>query len=463
MNVHPLAELFPMMEGDALEALADDIGKHGQREGIVLLDGAILDGRNRYRACAMAGVPPRFRDFDGDDPLAFVLSLNLTRRHLNESQRAMVAARLARLKDGQRQVGQLAQVPTQAEAAQLLNVGERSVKRAAVVRDQGSPEIRRAVDQGHLAVSAAAQAATLPADQQRRIAERAEAGDANAARNILKKEARAARETELAAAQKALPTKRFGVIYMDPEWRFEPWSRETGLDRAADNHYPTSDLAAIMARDVASIATDDCVMFEWSPANRVADAIKVMENYGFAYVTMIVWGKDRAGTGYWVRDKHEVLLIGKRGKIPAPAPGTQCESLIPAPVGKHSAKPEIFAEIIERYFPHLPKIELNRRGPPRPGWAAWGNEAGAEEAPPTAAPPAGAGNEPTWWAEARRMRAAGARIFDIAAQFGKSPSTVHEALGKSGKRERAAGPDTLEIFCANSGVDHSEPPRKTGS
>jgi N6-adenosine-specific RNA methylase IME4 len=67
--------------------------------------------------------------------------------------------------------------------------------------------------------------------------------------------------------------------------------------------------------------------------------------------------------------------IGRCGKIPCPAPGTQSDSLIEAPVGKHSEKPERFLEMIEAYYPNLPKIELNRRGPARDGWDAWGDEA----------------------------------------------------------------------------------------
>jgi hypothetical protein len=81
--------------------------------------------RNRYRACIEAGIEPIFKDHDGADPLAYVISLNLRRRHLDESQRAMVAARIATLQDGQRQAGQLAEVPTQEEAARMLGVGER--------------------------------------------------------------------------------------------------------------------------------------------------------------------------------------------------------------------------------------------------------------------------------------------------------------------------------------------------
>jgi N6-adenosine-specific RNA methylase IME4 len=64
--------------------------------------------------------------------------------------------------------------------------------------------------------------------------------------------------------------------------------------------------------------------------------------------------------------EHELLLIGVRGNVPAPATA-MCGSVVDAPVGRHSAKPEVFAEIIEREFPNLPKIELNRRG--APAWA----------------------------------------------------------------------------------------------
>jgi hypothetical protein len=81
-----------------------------------------------------------------------------------------------------------------------------------------------------------------------------------------KKERRAKRERDLGEKQSALPQQKFGVILADPEWSFEPWSRTTGMDRAADNHYPTSCTEVIAARDVPSIAADDCVLFLWATA-----------------------------------------------------------------------------------------------------------------------------------------------------------------------------------------------------
>jgi N6-adenosine-specific RNA methylase IME4 len=189
-----------------------------------------------------------------------------------------------------------------------------------------------------------------------------------------KAERRAQREHELSAKQAALPAKRYGVIVADPEWRFEPYSRETGMDRAADNHYPTSVTDEIASRDVASIAADDCVLFLWATVPMLRDAMRVMEAWGFEYRSHAIWDKVHIGTGYWFRNRHELLLVGTRGDIPAPAMGDQFPSVFAIARKEHSAKPEQFLELIESYFPNLRKIELNRRGPPRPGWDAWGNE-----------------------------------------------------------------------------------------
>ena len=105
-------------------------------------------------------------------------------------------------------------------------------------------------------------------------------------------------------------------------------------------------------------------------------ALEVMKAWGFEYKRSFTWAKNKMGTGYWARNQTEYLLVGTRGKIPAPAMGTQWSSLIPAPVGRHSEKPVVFYEMIEKYFPTLPKIELHARGVvSRPGWDVWGLEA----------------------------------------------------------------------------------------
>lgn len=198
-------------------------------------------------------------------------------------------------------------------------------------------------------------------------------------RHLEKRAQRAVRERTLGDKQLALPAERFGVILADPEWRFEFYSELGKTNSSADNHYRTSALDVIASRDIASIAADDCVLFLWATVPLLPEAIEVMRAWGFTYKSNVAWYKQRAGTGYWFRNKHEHLLVGTRGSVPAPAEGQQWDSVIEAPANKHSAKPERAHELIEHYFPTLPKIELNARGKARPGWSAWGLEAEADE------------------------------------------------------------------------------------
>lgn len=399
---HPLADIFPLIEGTDFDALVKDIRDNGLREPITLLGKQILDGRNRFRASVAAKVLPEsldeltatqikhFRHFvpigapepSQEDLLAFVLSKNLHRRQLDESQRGMVAAKVANLKAGDNQYG-TANLPdhkppvSQATAAKMFNISERTVRDSVVVERQAAPELKAAVEQGHLSVSIAAKAVTMSQDDQRQIAEKARAGDTGSARSAVKQKARSDKEQELSVKQMALPDKRYGVILADPEWRFEVYNRDTGMDRSADNHYPTSVTDDICARPVQDIAADDCVLFLWATVPMLPDALRVMAAWGFEYKSHCIWCKDRIGTGYWFRNQHELLLVGTRGNIPAPAMGTQYASTIGVAVGAHSEKPAAFYGIIEAYFPTLPKIELNARRS-RPGWMAWGLEAPAE-------------------------------------------------------------------------------------
>ena len=92
---HTYAEVFPWMDDAAFAALKDDIAKNGVIEPVVFLDGAILDGRNRYLAARQLGIDYPWVEFTGDNPLAFVLAKNLARRHLTDRQRAALVVRSA--------------------------------------------------------------------------------------------------------------------------------------------------------------------------------------------------------------------------------------------------------------------------------------------------------------------------------------------------------------------------------
>ena len=170
---HDYANIFPILMDCELAALAEDIKANGLNEPIVMHEGKILDGRNRYAACQLAGVEPITREYDGDDPLAFVLSQNLHRRHLSAGQKAMIAEKVANLRMGDNQYSEGLSVDkptpdrkTRQQAAKELDVSEPSLDRARVVRRQGIPELAKAVESGEMPVRRASDIARLPKDAQ---------------------------------------------------------------------------------------------------------------------------------------------------------------------------------------------------------------------------------------------------------------------------------------------------------
>lgn len=180
---HPIADAFPMMSEQELDDLAQDIKARGLQHPVVLYEGKILDGRNRSEAAKRGGVPITHEAYDGDDPVGFVISLNIKRRHLDQSQRAMAASKLAELPRGRPSENASIDALTVADAAALMNVSEPSVERAKVVRRKGAPELVTAVEKGEIAVSTAADLARLPEPEQRNAIE----GGKKAAAAVAKK------------------------------------------------------------------------------------------------------------------------------------------------------------------------------------------------------------------------------------------------------------------------------------
>ena len=172
LKFHPVSEIFPSMPPAEFDALVADITANGLREPIHIMGDSVVDGRHRYRACLQAGVEPQFVVVpDGTDLNGLVISLNLRRRHLDESQRAMVAARLANLPLGSNQHAQIC-APSQDSAAEMLNVSRRTVQHARAVLEHGAPELATAVDSGVIAVSSAAALSRLTVDAQQAVLSR---------------------------------------------------------------------------------------------------------------------------------------------------------------------------------------------------------------------------------------------------------------------------------------------------
>jgi len=341
MEFHEVANIFPLLTGNEFESLRDDIKTNGLLEPIVIHEGKILDGRNRYTACLGADVFPDTVDYDGNDPLGYVLSKNLHRRHLNESQRGIVGEKIeTMLHGGDRQDANLHLATTRSEAAELVNVSPRTIASVAKIRKE-APELIPAIESGELRVGKAVQQIN-----------------------------RAERVEKILEAPELLTEVRYPVIYADPPWRYEHSKTD---NRKIENQYPTMSLDELYALPVSKLATDDAVLLLWATSPKLEEAMWVISAWDFVYRTNMVWIKDKIGMGYYARQQHELLLIATRGSLPVPEPANRHSSIIEGPRVEHSKKPVGVYDIIEGMYPEYSKIELFGRQQ-RAGWVMWGNE-----------------------------------------------------------------------------------------
>jgi N6-adenosine-specific RNA methylase IME4 len=171
-----------------------------------------------------------------------------------------------------------------------------------------------------------------------------------------------------------LPAGPFSIILADPPWRFTSNS-EAKPGRNARRHYPCMTDAEIAALPVRDVAAGDALVLMWTTAPMLARSMPIMSAWGFRYVSQLVWVKHAIGTGFWARNRHEIVLIGKRGRFACPRPAPFGDSVIVADRREHSRKPDSLHAMVESVLAwrDLPKVELFARAP-RAGWTAWGNE-----------------------------------------------------------------------------------------
>lgn len=370
-------QLLPPLSPEDFAALEASIIEHGVLVPVEYdEDGNILDGHHRVQVCESLGLAdwPRFvrKGLSEAEKRTLARELNVSRRHLSSAQkRALIE-------------GQLRDTPS---------ISSRAIAAMLGVDDKTVAKVRRqlvdAAEIPHLEEVEGRDGKKQPA---RKIIKTAFMPDPENRRELMRVAKGIRAETqktrhavrlahmEMVAEKGAAHApeelgRAYPVYYADPPWQFGVRSEVTGREKSAENHYPTMETGAIaelMARLFGG--ETPAVLFLWAINPMLPDALRVMEACGFAYVHHWIWDKEVAGTGYWGRDRHELLLIGRRGDVVAPLPGSQPETVYRERKGRHSAKPDFFAETIERFYPDMARLELFCRSP-RPGWDAWGYEA----------------------------------------------------------------------------------------
>lgn len=360
LEFHDVASIFPLMSGDEYQALVTDIAEHGQIEPIWLHEGKIIDGRNRYRACCDLGIVPEYREWDGDGSLvAFVVSLNLKRRHLTGSQKATVGVEIKKQLQEETSQGMRSDLTSgnisrsydpddrtsRNLAGEIVGVSGRYIDEAERIQE-AAPDLFAAVRSGDL---------TIPQAKQE-----------------LKKQQAMARIEAVEQANTVLPIARrlYRVIYADPPWKYGN-TMPNYFDEQA-HHYTLMTVDDICQMPIDDLAMNDAVLFLWATSPILEEAFDVIRAWGFKYKASFVWDKIKHNMGHYNSVRHEFLLICVRGSC-QPDVQTLFDSVQSVERTRHSEKPPIFREIIDTIYPHGPRIELFARQR-ADGWDVYGNE-----------------------------------------------------------------------------------------
>lgn len=186
---------------------------------------------------------------------------------------------------------------------------------------------------------------------------------------LIRKEKETNKETRRKEVVEKLPEDKYTVIIADPPWKYQ--DNITTPNRVAENEYPTMSWKDIMKMEIP--AAKDSILYLWTTPPKVEEAVEVLNAWGFTYKTCMVWIKDKIGMGYYARNKHELILIGTRGKGMVPVASKRPNSVFYAPRQEHSRKPDYLHELLEEILPGERYLELFARRP-RPGWKVWGDQ-----------------------------------------------------------------------------------------
>lgn len=357
-------KLVPPPTNEEYESLKESIVKDGQFYPIIVNEKLeILDGHTRNGICYTLKIKPKYIIKKFANKLLekkFVIESNLKRRHLNNYQKIELGIPLLEIEKELaklRKISKLKNSKTSLASndanegksaeivAQKLGVSTSTFERGEKIFKKAPEKIKQQVRKGTLSI--------------------------NSAYKLITRETRNLPKV-------ALPKGEFDVIYADPALRFENRNQRG----SADHHYDTMTLGDICNLKIP--AAENAVLFLWIPSSMFFDEQEVdadvidstinwiLQRWGFKAKTFFVWVKDRIGTGSYLRNQHENLIIAYKGKMPTPL--KLFSSIIESPREEHSKKPEIVYDMIEQMYPKRNYLELWARNKHSDKWTAWGNE-----------------------------------------------------------------------------------------
>lgn len=374
MIAHPAAAWKPLLPPQQFADLVEDIRANGQQVPIVVCDGAILDGRNRYAACQEAGVEPRTEDYTGDDPWTFAWSLNAERHHMEPGQKAALRLRWAKDRDDW-------------EAAQRKRHAEANAKRTGRPRKgeerKSLPTLEKTFEPtapNHAHRELAREAGVSPATAQKAITVEKEAPELfakvcagevtlNQAVKEVGRERARARLDDVSAIEAKAASGVYDVIVIDPPWPMRKIERDVRPNQS-EFDYPTMDEDELAALTIP--CADAAHVWVWTTHRFLPMALRLLNKWDLKYVCTFVWHKPGGFQPIGLPQYNcEFALYCRRG-APVFLDTKALPACFDAPRGKHSEKPSEFYDVVRRVTAGRRLDMFNRR--PIEGFDGWGKE-----------------------------------------------------------------------------------------
>ncbi len=377
-DVHPIAAVWPMMSDSEYGALLNsmrDIG-YDPHKPVILYEGKILDGRNRYKAARELGLEPVTRvwtDTDGN-PWEVVRREHAARRDLEPGAKCACVLLTLRGSDAweESNPNKARSEATKKQIANRPRNEKGQVLPGQVDTDltwQDNSERARLANASGVGLYTAGRVLALSKkhpEELLRVAAREVSADK--VLGEIKLKAKRALAEEIRSNPVVTPDGRYQVIVSDPPWRYDTRAEDTS--HRGKNQYPDMSTKEICALPVADLAQKDCVLWLWTTNAFMRDAYDCLDAWGFTAKTILTWDKQKLGLGDWLRNVTEHCILAVKGK-PVVALTNQT-TLLSVPRREHSRKPEEFYTLVEALCPGS-KLEMFCRTQ-REGWTAWGAE-----------------------------------------------------------------------------------------
>lgn len=357
-------QLMPALTAEEYQSLKDDIKARGVQVPVEYDEqGNILDGHHRVQVCHELGITtwPRVVriGMSEDQKREHVLALNLNRRHLTREQRADLVGKLR------------AQGWSLRRIAERLHTGVNQVQSDLDVYPVDTPDHISGADGKSYPTRRTVPLWNPRPEDERTIRENpaivdklvsGEAASLQHARALTRIETR---------KEIPIPTDKYTVFYVDPPWEYGQVIEKYG---PAERHYETMSLDKLITDvPVPTLSDNNAVLFLWATSPKLAEAMSLLDAWGFAYKASFIWDKIRHNFGHYNSVRHELLLIATKGSYPPETPRL-VDSVVSIERTEHSVKPAYFRELIEAMYPNGKRIELFARGVQPDGWNTWGYE-----------------------------------------------------------------------------------------